>query len=78
MIGWTGIRCPECGAEPGEESRPTCLACSPQECFETDRVWGKLPLKGVNSHHEERILLVLRANRPEHQAATPPGPRPTR
>lgn len=51
MIGWTGIRCPKCGAEPGEE------------CFETDRIWGKKPLDGPNSHHEERIRLVLRTNR---------------
>lgn len=53
MIGWTGIRCPECGAEIGED------------CFETDRIWGKLPYKGPggNTKHEARILLVLRANR---------------
>jgi hypothetical protein len=45
---WNSVACPECGAKVGED------------CFRSDRVWGKLPIEGPNKHHEARILAILR------------------
>jgi hypothetical protein len=46
---WTSVKCPECGAEIGED------------CFRSDRVWGKLPIdEGTNRYHQARISAILR------------------
>jgi hypothetical protein len=46
---WLSVTCPDCGAKVDEE------------CFETSRVWGRLPVEGVNRHHEARINAVLQS-----------------
>jgi hypothetical protein len=47
---WQSLECETCGAEPGED------------CFVSDRVWGRLPYSGPggNTVHESRIEATLR------------------
>lgn len=46
---WESAECTECGAGIGED------------CFVTDRVWGKLPYAepSGNTHHQARIMAVI-------------------
>jgi hypothetical protein len=46
---WLSVKCPTCGAEVG------------QECYETDRLWGKQPTPD-GQEHQARILLVLKGH----------------
>lgn len=48
MLKWLDLPCEECDADVGEQ------------CFEKDRVWGKIYLKNM---HQTRIKAVLHANR---------------